>query len=61
MSMLAKKKNHPVQGFPTPGALLTDAQREAAMKEALALIAAGGPIDAKKYPRPQITEAPNQP
>ena len=59
--MTEKKKKYPIQGFPTPGALLTSAQREAAMKEALALIAAGGPIDAKKYPRPRITEAPNQP
>lgn len=59
--MPAKKKNYPVQGFPTPGALLTDAQRSAAMREALALIAAEGPLDAKKYPPPRITEAPNQP
>jgi hypothetical protein len=58
--MPTKKMKYPVQDFPTPGALLTPAQRAAAMNDALALIDAQGPLVAKNYPRPRITEAPNK-
>lgn len=60
IEMPAKKKTYPIQDFPTPGALLTSAQRAAAMEAALALIDAQGPLVAKKYPRLRITEAPNK-
>jgi hypothetical protein len=58
--MPAKKRKHPIQDFPTPGALLTPARRAAAMDAALALIDAHGLDVAKGYPRPRITEAPNK-
>jgi hypothetical protein len=58
--MPTKKIKYPIHDFPTPGALLTHAQRAAAMDAALALIDSQGIQVAKKYPRPRITEAPNK-
>jgi hypothetical protein len=54
--MPAKKKQYPVPDFPIHGGLLTPAQREVAMREALALVEAPGFVATKKYTL-RITEA----